>query len=149
MERAANIYRKMLGRIITPVSRRNIVLYSGSEEHNEILSELFPGADAVEVQEGATLGDRMANAVLKEAVRHPDSNIILAGTDIPFLDEKILDSAAAALSEKDAVIGPTRDGGYYLIGFSIGVARDAEKVAGVFADIPGPPRTFSFCKRKS
>lgn len=43
---------------------------------------------------------------------------VLVGTDIPELDVDILFQAFALLARQDAVIGPSRDGGYYLIGLT-------------------------------
>ena len=42
---------------------------------------------------------------------------ILMGSDFPDLDPGIIAEAFAFLREKEAVIGPAEDGGYYLIGF--------------------------------
>ncbi len=43
--------------------------------------------------------------------------VVLIGSDIPDLPLKFIAEAFSALEEKDAVIGPAYDGGYYLIGF--------------------------------
>ncbi|MCC7115454.1 MAG: TIGR04283 family arsenosugar biosynthesis glycosyltransferase [Burkholderiales bacterium] len=74
----------------------------------------------IRVQSGADLGARMAVA-LDDAIargRVP----ILVGTDCPALDVGYLDSASAALEATDAVIGPSEDGGYVLIGLARPVA---------------------------
>jgi glycosyltransferase A (GT-A) superfamily protein (DUF2064 family) len=39
------------------------------------------------------------------------------GTDFPDLPGRVITDAMAALDASDSVIGPTCDGGYYLIGF--------------------------------
>jgi len=41
---------------------------------------------------------------------------IIAGCDIPELSPSILREAADAIRRFDLVIGPARDGGYYLVG---------------------------------
>ena len=42
--------------------------------------------------------------------------IILIGSDIFYLDIKIIQSGFNTLSSHDVVLGPTYDGGYYLLG---------------------------------
>jgi uncharacterized protein len=70
------------------------------------------------VQTGDSLGDRMYNA-FSLAFDEGHTRIILIGSDIPYLDPVIIRSGFRALEEKDAVIGPSVDGGYYLIGFAV------------------------------
>lgn len=40
----------------------------------------------------------------------------MVGSDIPRIDVKILEEAFHALDRYDVVIGPSEDGGYYLLG---------------------------------
>lgn len=81
-------------------------------------------------QHGATLGDKMGNA-FAETFDKGFEKAVLMGTDFPDLPEAIVSEALEALDTASAVIGPSRDGGYYLIGFTAdGFAPD------VFADIP-------------
>jgi hypothetical protein len=44
--------------------------------------------------------------------------VVLIGTDIPDIPVDYLHDAFKALDKKDAVIGPSQDGGYVLIGFN-------------------------------
>jgi rSAM/selenodomain-associated transferase 1 len=67
-------------------------------------------------QKGDDLGQRIANA-FKEIFKKGYTQVILIGTDIPELSRDIIISAHIALEKKDVVIGPSGDGGYYLIGF--------------------------------
>lgn len=62
------------------------------------------------------VGDRM-----NEAIRISSSNnnsVVLVGTDIPDLSSAIIQEAFQVLKEKDIVVGPSEDGGYYLIGMN-------------------------------
>jgi uncharacterized protein len=71
----------------------------------------------VELHEQARgeLGERMHKAL--EAALELAEAAILIGTDIPSIEAADLDAAFQALQQgKDAVVGPARDGGYYLIG---------------------------------
>ncbi len=61
------------------------------------------------------LGERMHEALAAALARAESA--LLIGTDIPSLEAADLDAAFQALQQgKDAVVGPARDGGYYLIG---------------------------------
>jgi rSAM/selenodomain-associated transferase 1 len=44
--------------------------------------------------------------------------VVLVGTDIPGLTAAILEQAFTALDEKDLVLGPSIDGGYWLVGMT-------------------------------
>jgi hypothetical protein len=77
------------------------------------------GADTeIFSQVGADLGERMAGA-FAGAFSKEYERAILIGTDFPDLPSSILTDAFSALADHDAVLGPARDGGYYLIGFSL------------------------------
>jgi uncharacterized protein len=60
------------------------------------------------------LGERLARAARR--VTLVGENILLIGTDCPALDRHRLRAAAEALVTHDAVIHPTLDGGYALLG---------------------------------
>lgn len=67
-------------------------------------------------QKGNNLGERMKHAfqyIFSELHAH---NAILIGADIPNLHRNIIENAFKKLITHDIVIGPTDDGGYYLIG---------------------------------
>ena len=79
-------------------------------------------------QRGADLGERLA-AAFRE-LRASGARIVLAiGSDSPTLDPARIREATEALTSRDLALGPTEDGGYYLIGMS--GAHEA-----VFAGIP-------------
>jgi len=46
----------------------------------------------------------------------PPGPVVIAGSDIPALGRPLIARAFAALGPADAVIGPSPDGGYYLVG---------------------------------
>ncbi len=68
-------------------------------------------------QHGRDLGERMKNAFV-QAFSDSVEKVLVIGSDIPDLSISLIDEAFNALDTCDAVIGPSRDGGYYLIGFS-------------------------------
>lgn len=67
-------------------------------------------------QEGKDLGERMEQS-FRRAFSEDASRAILIGSDIPDLPPEILREAMNRLDRTGAVIGPAKDGGYYLIGF--------------------------------
>ncbi len=67
-------------------------------------------------QKGEDLGERMKNGFI-EAFAMNFKRVVLIGSDIPDLPLEFIEEAFTSLQEKDVVIGPSFDGGYYLIGF--------------------------------
>jgi uncharacterized protein len=79
-------------------------------------------------QGAGDIGQRMELA-FDEAFRNGMERVMIAGTDIPGLSEGLAAKALGALRNSDVVLGPARDGGYYLIGLK----RPAPRL---FRDIP-------------
>ncbi len=69
-------------------------------------------------QEGDSLGERMYNA-FKLVFSEGFSNAIIVGTDVPDLSAVEIKYAFDQLRSTDFVIGPSPDGGYYLLGMNI------------------------------
>lgn len=69
------------------------------------------------VQRGESLGEREHN-VFVDLLRRGATSIVLIGSDIPTLPLSHLQGAFHHLEDArtDAVFGPSRDGGYYLVG---------------------------------
>jgi len=68
-------------------------------------------------QRGRDLGQRLRNA-FSDAFNMEFEKVIAIGSDSPDLPVRVLVESSTALDSHDAVIGPSTDGGYYLIGFS-------------------------------
>lgn len=66
------------------------------------------------LQEGGTLGERMANALADALIDRGMACVV--GTDIPGIDRATIAEVFRRLGTADVVIGPATDGGYYLIG---------------------------------
>ena len=80
------------------------------------IASVFPGARLVP-QPRASFGTRLSQALV--AGRARARHVVLIGTDSPALDPRIVRDAFAALEAgAGCVIGPSRDGGFYLIGCS-------------------------------
>lgn len=71
------------------------------------------------LQQGHSLGERMSHA-FQYLFDGGFGNIILIGSDLPALSLALFDQAYAWLGhgEADVVLGPSTDGGYYLIGMN-------------------------------
>ena len=68
---------------------------------------------------------------------------IIIGTDIPGLTTSIMTMACKSLQDHDMVIGPTEDGGYYLIGLG-------KPMPELFENIPWSTNTvFSLTQEKA
>lgn len=93
----------------------------------ESLKSVFPPAGYIP-QKGKDLGEKMYRAI-KKVTELGYESVILTGTDLPMMTKTHLESGFAVLEEKDIAIGPTSDGGYYLIGMKKPV-RDVFRVEG-------------------
>lgn len=67
-------------------------------------------------QNGENLGERMKNAFTSVFLKGCSKAVII-GSDIPQISINVINEAFSELNKCDAVIGPSYDGGYYLIGF--------------------------------
>jgi uncharacterized protein len=86
------------------------------------------------VQEGGNLGERMRRA-FEDRFKEGYERVVIIGADSPTLPTAYI--AQALQSEKEVVIGPSTDGGYYLIGMH-------GKVADIFEGVPwGTDRVLS------
>lgn len=81
----------------------------------EQLKTVLPMAAGFFFQAGDGLGERM-NRAIREVLDRGYDAVVLTGTDLPLLKKEHLESGFAALRDADIAIGPTSDGGYYLIG---------------------------------
>lgn len=68
-----------------------------------------------QAQSGDCLGMKMARAFAK-TFSQGFNRVLLIGTDFPDLPAEVIQEGLAQLDRHDAVIGPTFDGGYYLMG---------------------------------
>jgi hypothetical protein len=68
------------------------------------------------IQTGEDLGEKMKNAFYETLQIH--SPVCIIGTDCPFLTREILNEAFLSLENFDYCIGPSLDGGYYLLGLN-------------------------------
>ncbi len=130
-EKACLIYRQLAEKVIANVCQKNpgtydiYVFFTPPDKEHAIKTWLTPVFDkngGVNVyyksQRGYSLGERMSLAFREILPEHPHKKGIIIGTDCPEIDASLIDGAFEALREKDIVIGPAHDGGYYLFGMS-------------------------------
>ena len=67
-------------------------------------------------QSGNDLGERMKNAFTDILKKH--DNAIIIGSDCPYITSELIQTGFAEWENKEVVIGPAIDGGYYLLGMS-------------------------------
>ena len=118
-ENAALLYRKMAESIIYDLSKladyRKIIFFDPPERRNDIMRWLkFNGLSFV-AQEGDSLGEKMSNAFTHAFSLGADKAIII-GTDCPQITTETIVKAFEKLQVSEVVVGPSYDGGYYLLG---------------------------------
>jgi uncharacterized protein len=117
---AANLHRLMAGRTIArALSLQNSRQLSVEIHHtggSQQQMQDWLGTELIyQNQIDGDLGERMTAAFQKSFDSGVDKAAII-GTDCPDLKAEILAQAFDELSECDLVLGPAKDGGYYLIG---------------------------------
>lgn len=115
---AKEFYKMISEKIISETKQiRNsdkYVFYS-EEVEKEMVKKWLGRSFLYSHQEGNDLGERMTNA-FRKVFSHGANKAIIIGTDIPDLSSEIIKKAIKKLDETDLVIGPSKDGGYYLLG---------------------------------
>ncbi len=115
---ATALYRLLLDntrKLVSAISPsiRIIIYYSEYIEVNDSWTNI---ADK-KVQSGNDLGKSMFNAFSDEFYTGAD-HVCIIGSDIYELRKGTIDSAFRSLNKNEVVIGPARDGGYYLLGMN-------------------------------
>lgn len=118
---AAEIYRD-LGRCVVSAcaggdAGLETVVWFAPADARAVVRDWLQGLSvaAYRAQVPGTLGARLSAAFQ----RHFDDGahrVIVIGSDCPMVDASVVTQALAALDEDDLVLGPSHDGGYYLIG---------------------------------
>jgi rSAM/selenodomain-associated transferase 1 len=116
-EAAARLYRRLAEaglRATRPEGREyERLLCYAPEGARERVASWLPG-EALWAQPEGDLGRRMASA-FDEGFRRGADRVALVGTDIPWITRELVARSFEALAPADLVLGPARDGGYYLV----------------------------------
>jgi rSAM/selenodomain-associated transferase 1 len=116
-EAAALLYRAMAEEQIRRTAPRageyeRAFLFAPEDARAEMESWL--PAETLEAQQGDDLGERMSRA-FASAFSAGARRVAIVGTDVPSCGREHVAEALRALDDHDVVLGPTYDGGYYLI----------------------------------
>lgn len=109
---------------IRPVFAEKLVYFSDYAEpyfkNNDSQVQLF-------IQSNGNLGDKMSNA-FQTQFEKGFHKLLIVGTDCPEITSKIIENAFVELEKVEVVLGPAKDGGYYLLGMN-------RFIPGLFKDI--------------
>ena len=119
-EQAASLYRAFFSdwcaALVELPDIDLVIAYTPPESLSDI--QALIGNDVSYIpQKGAGLGERLTSAT-EWAAASGYEKILLVGSDSPTLPLSYISQAIVGLESRDIVIGPSMDGGYYLIGFS-------------------------------
>lgn len=119
---ATEFYRICAEHILSEIKKLNkdnftsyIYCYSNSEV--EMVSGWIGKEFIVKPQIDGDLGQRMSKS-FNELFNEGFSKVLIIGTDVPDINSNLINNAALKLDENDIVIGPSSDGGYYLLGMN-------------------------------
>lgn len=115
---ALGFYKACAENIISKIKKiqhlSRFIFYSNKKDKDDVIkwlgSKFFFSA-----QEGSDLGSRMKNA-FEKVFSTGAEKVIIIGSDIPDLSAEIINKAFAYLDTSNVVIGPSKDGGFYLLG---------------------------------
>ena len=86
-------------------------------EAGEAMRDWLPSADAYVPQSGGDLGARIQN-VFRSGFEAGFKSVLIIGTDAPDLSRRHYEEAFAQVRPGRAVVGPSEDGGFYLLALS-------------------------------
>ena len=117
-KKAVKLYKRFLLEMLFTLNRGTFLFYVCYSPESPLsdLKNWLGDHYLYMAQSGENLGERMKNG-FAEAISMNFKRVVLIGSDIPDLPIQFIEEAFTSLLEKDAVIGPSYDGGYYLIGF--------------------------------
>jgi len=118
-ERATRIYRILAERVVRAVCQEpkvyRVALCHDPPDRREAFAAWLGQSLVMVPQPSGDLGQRLTGA-FEWAFTHGARRAAAIGTDSPGVDRRVVASAFSALDRKELVLGPTEDGGYYLIG---------------------------------
>ena len=117
-EAALEIYKHLLkhtANITKNIKADKFVFYSEHIKKNDIWDETI---FRKKLQKGNDLGERMENAFI-DIFALAYEKVMIIGSDLLDLKSEHITLAFDALNESEYVIGPAKDGGYYLLGMKV------------------------------
>ena len=117
-KKALNIYILLLKHtesVLQKVSSDKVVYYSEEIQNNDLWSNR---CFQKKLQKGNDLGERMQHA-FEMAFKEGYEKVVIVGSDLFDLKGVHIENAFKSLENHDLVIGPSLDGGYYLLGMKV------------------------------
>ena len=114
-EDALKIYTILLKHtesVLHKVSSDKVVYYSEEIQINDLWDN---GHYHKKLQKGADLGARMQDA-FETAFKNSYEKVVIVGSDLFDLKPTHIENAFTSLENNEVVLGPSLDGGYYLLG---------------------------------
>ena len=111
---ASDVYCAILNHLLSSLNStadQRVIAYTPIDKATEFA--IFPHWQQTPQCEGP-LGERMAH-FFTQAFANSAQRVVLIGSDCPDITSEIVNSALEALTQADVVLGPTLDGGYYLV----------------------------------
>lgn len=119
-EKAANIYKTLAEHTFDEVRKLNKVnrflLFADENNRRKISNWVGIGFNFYS-QSNGDLGNKMKDAFSKVFTRGANKTIII-GSDLPGISKRLISKAFKELDKNDIIIGPSLDGGYYLLGMN-------------------------------
>jgi rSAM/selenodomain-associated transferase 1 len=116
-EKALQVYIFLLkhtARLVSSLGIPLFVFYAG----DVVADDMFTGTQVTKLQQGeGDLGERM-EAAFTEVFSRGFGQAVIIGSDCYELTSDIILEGLSLLQQTDLVIGPARDGGYYLLGMN-------------------------------
>ena len=115
-DKALQVYKALLKKTASVLEELAVdihLYYSDYIEKDDLFSTIVTQK---KVQTGEQLGERMVNAFQESFISY--DKVVIIGTDLWTLETQDIKNAFKALEQHSAVIGPSADGGYYLLGMT-------------------------------
>ena len=143
---AADVYRTCVESTLREMQcfRQEAVLWVAQAEALEACQHWLGPEWNFRAQQGDSLGERLVHATV-QAFSQAAGPVVVIGTDSPWLSVQTVEDAFGFLKQNDVVLGPSEDGGYYLIGLSRNLPGIFENIAWSTADVYR--QTFENTKR--
>lgn len=106
--------RNTLENVVRPLAKdtRWLCWLAVTPDKDVFQCRLWPRTYGLITQGPGDLGRRMSGV----SQSLPPGPVVIIGTDVPAIRPRHIESAFKALGRHDAVFGPARDGGYWLVG---------------------------------
>ena len=130
---AAQLYRAFLLDCATALQATSaaakVVAFAPAQAEGALRGLLSPfGSFEYVPQPESDLGGRM-EGLMQWGFARGAERVVLVGSDSPSLPAAYIDEGLALLREKEVVLGPSTDGGYYLVGRRKGASQIFQDVA--------------------